>query len=778
MILFKHITTLAVLLLVGYNGLAQKKDVTATVINEANVNTEGLEFSPTFFEDGIIFISTNSAGLEKLQDDSLNLSAMSILHARRDAEGNLMAPVVFSKELSSKYHEGPVCFNPTGDMIYFSRNILVDSKEKIARDGKQKMSLYSASKLDSTWTAPAELGLNSSEYNNCHPALSIDGDKLYFSSDRPGGYGLYDLYVSFKLGDSWGEPVNLGPKVNSARSEVFPFIHADNTLYYTSTGLGGKGGMDIFQTKMNTKGEWSKPVALPEPFNTNGDDFGLIVDLNKKNGYFSSNGTQGKGKDDILSFNINDGNLDDLVRANAGKDASEESKDFMITVVDNASGKVLPGVEVRLLDLGMGDVIGRDEAGNLITVVNVDGQDILKAVPAHAGLQGISDKKGRYGTTLAPGSYSLTASLEGYQTKQMTLNVQDGSNKITVAMDKVADKVLWNASVFNYLTNSPLSGATAVVIDLGNGKRDTIMTDENGKIQYYLNPNTKYKVDIYQGGRLVGSTEVAAGAAGSEPVSQNISVAPLLPGSVVELPNIYYNYGDATLRPDARKDLDIVVALMKQHKGINVELNSHTDSRGSGNYNQQLSQRRANGVVEYLVTKGISRNRLLPIGFGESTPRNNCRDGITCGEEEHARNRRTDIKMITGANGSSLIYVDGEMVPPVSTGNDPMPVNSNKKKNEPTPAPYDGGPRTEVTTGGNMQFYVIAGSFLSETGAQSRLSQLQKAGFSESTIIRFDGSNFFSVCAKQFEVRKEAEEMEKKIERQHKIDVFVRASSK
>ena len=771
---YKHIAVLACLFTLFPSLFAQKQTVTVQVKNEVNVNTKELEFSPTFYEDGIIFISTNNAGIEKEKDDSLNMLAMSILHARRNQEGELMTPEIFSKEITSKNHEGPVCLSPTGDMIYFSRNAVIDGIDKVSSDGIQKMRIYSSAKQDNIWSTPIDLGLSNSEFNDCHPALNIDGDKLYFASDRPGGFGKMDLYVSFKTGDTWGTPINLGPSINTAGNEVFPFIHADNTLYFASTGRGGKGGLDIFQTTVGKNGEWSKPIILPEPFNTAGDDFGLIVDLNKINGYFSSNGTPGQGQDDILSFNVLNGNLDDLMNIDQNEDNSP--MDLLVTITDAVSGKALAGADVRLLDLGMGDVIGRDESGNLITVVKVDGQDVLKAVPAHAGLAGISDKKGRYGTTLTPGTYSVTVSLDGYQTKQISLTVAEGPNKVTIPLSKVMDKVLWNASVFNYLTNAPLSGATAVVIDLGNGKKDTIMTDENGKIQYYLNPNTKYKVDLYQGGRKIGSTEVESGAAGSELAAHNISVAPLLPGTVMELPNIYYNYNDASLRPDARKDLDIVVALMKQHTGISVELSSHTDSRGTANYNQQLSQKRANGVVEYLVTKGISRNRLLPIGNGESKPRNNCVDGIKCSETDYARNRRTEVKMITGVNGSSMVYVDGELAPSTTgASGDPQPFSDGGNKNEPEPIKHDGG--LKVSTG-QAQFYVVAGSFLAENRAQNQLQTLITAGYNEAKIIRFEGSNFYSICVQQFDTRSAAEAMERTLETKNKIDAFVRASVK
>jgi outer membrane protein OmpA-like peptidoglycan-associated protein len=745
-----------------------QKSAMVHVKNEENINSVELEFSPTFLEDGIVFISTNPAGLNKITDEEIKLNAMSMLRSRRNAEGQLAVPEPFARELSSQYHEGPLCFSPSGEEVYFSQNTLIGGKEKIASDGKQKMRLYSATKSGETWGAPTDLGFNNGEFNDCHPSISIEGDRLYFASNRPGGFGKMDIWVSYRIGAIWGEPINLGPEVNSAENEVFPFIHADKTLYFASNRAGGSGGLDMYQTQLKAD-KWLKPTNLPAPFNTNGDDFGLIVDLNKINGYFSSNGQAGgKGQDDIWSFTTENGSLDDLINA---EQPAESNNDLMVTVTDASNNRPITGADVRILNLEMGDVIGRDEEGNLITVQKVDGQDVLKAVPPHAGLSGQSDKKGRYGTTLREGEYSVTVSYEGFQTKQVTF-VTGSSNKLNIALDPVNDKVLWNATVFNYLTNAPLAGGTAVVINRGNGKRDTILTDENGRIQYYLEPNSRYSAELYQGGRLIGTTDIESGV-GGRPLQQNISVAPLLPGTVVELPNIYYNYGDASLRPDARKDLDIVVALMKQHKEMTVELSSHTDSRGGSPFNQQLSQKRANGVVEYLVTKGISRNRLLPVGYGESRPRNNCSDGVQCEENDHARNRRTEIKMMTGVEGSSMVYVNGKLSGP---SEDPQPVTSS----EPTPArtQRDRVAPLNVTTNGATEYYVIAGSFVEEQRAQRQLQTVMDAGCPEAQIIQFEGSNYFSVCANRFDNRSAAEQLERRLEKKNKIDAFVRAISR
>ncbi|MCC7246403.1 MAG: PD40 domain-containing protein, partial [Saprospiraceae bacterium] len=287
--------------------------ITVQVKNEEAVNTGGLEFSPTFYEDGIVFISTNAdgVGLKKKKDEDLKLPAMSILRARRDTSGNLIAPEVFAKELSSLVdHEGPVCFDRTTETVYFSRNAVIGGKTKFAKDKTQKTRIYSSKKVNGVWSEPEPLPFNTNEFDDFHPAISIDGDKLFFASNRPGSLGSTDIYVSYRVGDSWSEPVNLGPGVNTKGREAFPFIHADNTLYFASDGMeGGQGGFDLYYAIMENN-QWTKPVNLGSPFNTSGDDLGLIVDLNKINGYYSTNGSGGKGGDEIFSFHTENGNLD------------------------------------------------------------------------------------------------------------------------------------------------------------------------------------------------------------------------------------------------------------------------------------------------------------------------------------------------------------------------------------------------------------------------------------------------------------------------------------
>ena len=767
-----YITTLLLGLLFAGQSLAQSGQpdtVSLQIKNETAINQPGLEFSPQFFEDGIVFISTNNVGLKKNKDERLNLPAMSILRSRRDSEGALMAPEAFAKELSSLNHEGPVCFDRTTETIYYSTNAVIKGREKIAKDDILKMRLYSSKRAGGVWATPEPLPFNNNEFDDCHPSISIDGDKLFFASNRPGGQGGMDIYVTYRIGESWSEPVNLGPGVNTAGNEAFPFIHADNTLYFASDGLEGKGGLDMFYVVPDGSA-WTTPVNLGTPFNTAGDDLGLIVDLDKINGYYSSNGAGGAGSDDIFSFHTENGNLDDYLLQNFR--VPDRNLAVRVLATDKASGAAVDGATVRVLQYDVNTVIGRDEFGNLITIQQENGQDVMRVAQPDQGIVGATDLKGSFNTELKPGSYAFTVSKPGFKSKQVRASINKPTNDVIVQMERDANdgKVHWNASVFNYVTNAPLAGSVLVLKNKATGEMDTIVADANGSIDYYLLPDTKYDLALYQGGKKIGDTEITTEgwSLPNQIMMQVINVGTTLSGTVIELPNIYYNFNDATLRPDARKDLFLVLALLKQHPNVTIELASHTDSRGTNAYNQELSQRRANGVVAFLESQGVSRSRMKPIGNGETKLRNNCRDGVTCAEEEHARNRRTEVVIKSSDVSGTTIYVTDQTGKP-NVNQAPPPVAETKA---PDTAPTT--PALVVTPpAGTQEYYVVAGSFLAETGAQTKLGAIQSQGYPAAEIVRFPESPYYSVIVGRYADKKEADTMKKKLSG-NKIEAFVK----
>tara|TARA_B100001109_G_scaffold39598_1_gene31178 strand:+ start:62 stop:2029 length:1968 start_codon:yes stop_codon:yes gene_type:complete len=225
--------------------------------------------------------------------------------------------------INTKYHEGVIAFSPLGDTMYFARETYYSKsyyKDSIVKNGSTTeqvsvINLYRATrctKKEITWKNNGncnfnkgwnvtELEINSAYYSMKNPALSCDGKTLYFSSDMPGGFGNYDIYKSeIKDDGSLGEPINLGQKINTEEQEVFPHMCCDNTLYFSSNGHLGLGGLDVFYSK-SVDGKWSNVRNVGLPVNSNSDDFAFKMGDDCINGFVSSNRSGGVGSDDIYA---------------------------------------------------------------------------------------------------------------------------------------------------------------------------------------------------------------------------------------------------------------------------------------------------------------------------------------------------------------------------------------------------------------------------------------------------------------------------------------------
>jgi WD40-like Beta Propeller Repeat len=274
-----------------------------SIANESEINTSFQEYSPAFYQGGLVFITSNpTVAKVKQSDDNTGKGATSIFLAKQLDNGMLSKPLPFAESLTTSFYDGPLCFNTDGTTVYFTRSNLKHNKPVKAKDGLVKLKIYSAQLKADKWENIVELPFNNKEYDFSHPSVSPDGRRLYFASNRPGGFGGMDLYVVTLIDNKWSEPVNLGPKVNTSKDEVFPFIHADGKVFYSSNGRAKNvGGLDVYFTAKTDTG-WLMPQLLPEPINSRSDDFGLILSPDKMSGYYSSNRSSGKGDDDIYSF--------------------------------------------------------------------------------------------------------------------------------------------------------------------------------------------------------------------------------------------------------------------------------------------------------------------------------------------------------------------------------------------------------------------------------------------------------------------------------------------
>jgi hypothetical protein len=238
------------------------------------------EFAPVFYMNGLVFCSDRGQAV-----NSQGQAVVKMFYADTAAAATKAKP--FSKGLKSKLNDGPATFNHAGDTIYFSRNLVVDGNLRMLSTYRNKLGLFYAVFDGKEWGRVRELRFNTEWFNITMPCLSHDGKRLYFASDQPDGLGGLDIYYSNWRSGYWEDPVNLGPDVNTAGNETYPFITETGELFFASDGRGGLGGKDIFVTKQKDEG-WYTPVRLAAPVNSEYNDFGIITTADVSDGYFSS----------------------------------------------------------------------------------------------------------------------------------------------------------------------------------------------------------------------------------------------------------------------------------------------------------------------------------------------------------------------------------------------------------------------------------------------------------------------------------------------------------
>ncbi len=706
--------------------------------NEQTINTEFLEFSPAFREDGIVFVTTKPASNKfKVLDKRINKNIMSTFQSQRDEDGTLKEPVPFAEQLMTTVHEGPMTFDKTGSTMYFTRNDYMKGKiGRAKKDGIMKLKIYSAQKNGEAWINEQELSFNSSEYNTTHPSIGVDDDILYFSSDRPGGFGGMDLYYSLKESKGWGDPINLGPNVNTANDEIFPYIHATGILFFASDGHGGEGNLDILYSNL-IDSVWVSPENAGTPYNSPSDDLGFIIDRDKKNGYFSSNRDEGKGEDDIYSFFMT-GDTEKFGIIDGGI----PEKKMWVQVIDRATNKVIP--EAKVIAMNMENLsITTDEKGNEI-ILSGNGETMVLGAPQQNSINGESDYNGKFPMKLKDGEYILNISKEDYVSQQLTLNtVGLDAEEVVVYLEKPVDCISLSGTLLDEANKATLSGAT-VVISNPNGEKYELTSDLQGKFESCLKPGKKYDVKVINNGKEVTRSSISTeNQTGDAPINVTFDVPgetkitsspsirnTLTTGTRIELTDIYYNFNDDNLRPDATQSLDALVSILKQYPDIELELASHTDSRGGSRYNKKLSQGRAENAVQYLINQGIESYRLKPVGYGEEVIRNHCTDGVTCDENEHQFNRRTEVK-VTKSN-ASVSVVNVNNTAPININD----INSNFGEPSTT---YTGNTNSTPSYTGSNEVYdinnigspylLVAGSFRNRSNAEKRLAEIRSYGY-------------------------------------------------
>lgn len=640
------------------------------VIKNANlINTPELDFSPVFYQTGLVYVSSRFT--EGPRDKKIGETFFELFFSDTDRNGIPLKPEVFSLEINSQKHEGPMTFNRTFDEMYFTRNSDAPSNKK-GKSGKPKnmQQIYRSKKGLYDWKNVEKLGFNDDNYNCMHPSLSADGQELYFTSDMPGGYGGMDIYVSMKQGESWSKPQNLGPRVNSDRNDAFPFIHESGTLFFSSSRQPGFGGFDIYKIDLlNTDAQIEN---LKAPFNSSADDLGFILNADGTRGYFASNRPGGFGKDDVYMFEAPEGIQ--------GVETPDKVP-YRIVAYDAVTQERVPQASVRIFERAADGFIEGDNLYDVQLLPSDDGEMVMKLVRKKEADLGkplyVTDGSGAISTILAEGkNYIALVSKEDYTSGEVTFSSigQSDPQVVEVPLSPISCMTLTGKALANPY-NASVPGTLIEVTNLCDNTVESVRTNVQGEFEFCLPRGCQFTVtgkkDGYQSGSTTVSTvsirgnrslqaDIKLTIENEQIISSNNNIVnePLRAGTVIVLENIYYDFNKSTIRTGAARELDAILNLMSQYKTMEIEMIAHTDSRGKAKYNLDLSLRRAESAKNYLTNRGIAARRIKTFGYGESNPRNHCTDGVECSEVEHQYNRRTEVKIVKIDEGVDVKYID------------------------------------------------------------------------------------------------------------------------
>lgn len=503
--------------------LMAKYDLVRTNLQSGN---KGLGIM--YYNEGLLF-----ALPQKSEAENKNKTVYyDIAYSKRTDSAGFAAPEKIQGSVNKDFYECAPSITADGKYLFYTSNASTKTSYKpnskkdnpFGKDGLNVLKIFRAENLNGKWENIVELSINSMEFSCAYPFISKDGSTLYFASNRPGGKGGYDLYkCSVNAAGKCSEPENLGDAVNTYEDEFYPFISGEY-FYFSSRGLPGYGGADIFKAKLND-GKPTDPKNLGKPFNSSKDDFTFITIPNMKEGFFTSNRDGDNTIDQVYFFK-----------------------------------------------------------------------------------------------------------------KQIEMDTLRG-----IVLDAITGKPVEAAKVDLYMIHD--NGDSTLV--------KTKYTAGDGKWEFIIHPEKRYKVHVTTPGYVAQVFNVPSmedNPKARDEVRKKVNPIRLKPevkkGNIVKIDNIYFDFDKATLKPESIPILENLYTFLAENPGAKVELSAHTDGIGSDAYNNNLSQKRAQSCYDWLVKKGIARDKIVAKGYGKTKLLNNCRKQKDCPEEQHAINRRVEVKFL------------------------------------------------------------------------------------------------------------------------------------
>lgn len=641
----------------------------ATVTNLGQpINTEHAEYSPVISTDEavLIFTSRRPGNEGGLLDENEIPSKYGTYHediyiSKIDSFAEWSKPQQISSNINTTAHEASVGLSPDGSELF------------IYRSGKDEPgNIYSSYLEGMEWTIPEPVKKNiNSNFKEGRVSVTADGTEIYFSSDRPGGYGKSDIYKVKLIGDNyWSKPINLGPAINTPNDEEAPFIHPDGkTLYFSSNGHLSMGGVDIFKALLDND-EWGNVENLGYPINTVDDDKNFVLSANGQRGYYASNRFGGYGKEDIYQIDMPESNIKlTMVKGIILGGDSLKPVQAKIRVIDKAVGKTVKyvydpnpktGKYLMIFPPGRNYTMIIDAEGYLPNPINiyVPNQTRFYELFQEITLQPVkgiddstigheisvknffepSDKGAENEDKLKDLQTKLAISKDKQNEKSYdplidmifeSINTQDsvGIYKINdraKELDTIARKDPLRDLIDELLEKEDTIDLSEIEVDSSATSKSTYIysSDDNELESIYLDGDTLHVLPEMESRKNPDSLDQVK----TEPYAYMFNkdtVKTVEYGGVDRLllrMNISYDVNGDEIKNEEYELLETVVYLMTTKKNLRIDIYGHTDDVGDSTYNYKLSLARAQRVVNYLKQNGVPQARIKMQGLGSLRP--------------------------------------------------------------------------------------------------------------------------------------------------------------
>jgi len=664
------------------------ENVNAFEITPLEINTHEAEFAAVPWNDRVIFTSSRrKTEVVKREYNWDQNPFLDLYSAKRNEDGSLSDVQKLDMSIKTPFHQGPASFTGDGQSVWFTRNN-PNSKKGKGRNDILHLTLYSARMTSTKLEDIQPFPYNDAAYSVGQASVSEDGETLYFVSDMPGGYGGTDIYRT-TMNDSgdWSTPENLGEFINTEGNEMFPYIHDSGFLFFSSNGHKGLGGLDVYKVHLEKLPQVID--NLNAPINSSKDDFAFVIDKEFNKGYFSSNRSGGVGSDDIYAFTLGHPFMDP--RGSREVLSDNDSDEIMsmtpITIRDEGAHMMseitTDFAKPLLLDSDTVSLSQEYMIQNTYSLQNNDLNTNEASVTDSFNTEDLSIKAPKVKQSGSITDIKSSQVPEGLDSpKNIDESDNDSDEIMSMTPITIRDEGAHMMSEITTDFAKPLlldSNNEASVTDSFNTEGLSIKppkVQQSGSITDIKSSHVPEGLDSPKNvdesdNELLSKTTVAL----KDPIwttedtneelidpplaSHNDSnIRPLVNfevgmdlGELLNINIIYFDFDKYEIRPDARIELEKVIAAMLKYPDLTIELGSHTDCRGSKAYNQKLSENRANATAKYLIKYIDNTDRVIIKGYGESQPVNNCKCETVidtdCSEEQHQANRRTEFKLLS-----------------------------------------------------------------------------------------------------------------------------------